>query len=146
MSAKLFIRWLWASLDVGLGRSYGIGDGKLNCVVFVISVLRAMYPALDWTTPHRVLHLDGQPVGSLANTAKLVEMGVGVETVDASEKGVYVAQGWRGGSGHCIFLVRRRNGLYICDFSPADCDGLEPVEWADIVRRWPSRMLVKLSE
>ena len=138
-------RFLWSALDVGLGRSYGIGDGRQNCITFVYAVLVGMYPAVDFTAHHKVLHLDGQPVGSVANIARLCQLGVAVETHDATEVGIYICQGWKGGSGHNIFLARRPDkSLWICDFTPADCDGLEPIAWEDVVARWPTRAIARL--
>lgn len=141
-------RFLWHACDVGLGRSYGhTGDDTQDCIRFQVAVLRGMYPAIDWTPHHRLMHLDGQPVGTLANMALLVTLGVGVEVSEPNEAGVYALQGWKGGSGHAIFIIRRRNGeLWTCDFTTATTDGLRPMEWDDVLRKWPVRMLVKLRE
>jgi len=140
-------RFLWSALDVGLGRSYGrTGEDTQDCVRFVVSTLRGMYPGIDMTPHSDVLHLNGQSVGSLANMERLEDLGVGARVQDCDEPGVYALQCWRGGSGHAFFLIRRRSGaLWLCDFSPADCDGLEPIEWRDIVARWPSRAMVRLT-
>lgn len=148
MSSKLLLHFLWHACDVGLGRSYGhTGDDTTDCIRFQFAVLRGVYPAVDFDSHHKMLHLDGQPAGSLANMQKLLDLGVGTEAADASEKGVYVQQGWKGASGHAIILIRRGNGsLWIMDFTTATTDGLRPIEWSDVTRRWPSRLLVKLRE
>jgi hypothetical protein len=148
MTDAFLVRFLWAACDVGLGRSYGHqGESTSDCIRFQYATLRGMYDGVDWTAHHRLLHLDGQPVGTLANMAKLVDLGVGVEHTDAHEPGVYACQFWNGGRGHAVFLIRRKGGsLWICDFTTATSDGLRPLDWTDITRRWPSRMLVKLTE
>ena len=141
-------RFLWNACDVGLGRSYASGasgDDTQDCIRFQVATIRGMYPAIDWTPHHRLMHLDGQPVGTLANMALLVELGVGVEVSEPSEPGVYALQGWKGGSGHAIFIIRRGDSsLWVCDFTTATTDGLRPLEWVDVLRKWPSRMLVQL--
>jgi len=138
-------RFLWSALDVGLGLSYG---DDTDCIRFQFAVLLAMYPeVVDIAAHHRLLHLDGQPVGSLANMAKLVELGIGTEALDADIRGVYAMQGWNGGRGHALFLIRtRRRGLWTVDFTTATNDSMRPIEWATVVRKWPSRMVVKLRE
>ncbi len=142
------LRFLWHACDVGLGRSYGhTGEDTQDCIRFQIAVLVPLYPDVDFTPWLGLLHLDGQPVGSLANMAKLVELGVGVEVGDAMEPGIYCLQGWKGGRGHAIFMIRRGGGdLFVMDFTTATSDGLRPLDWIDVLRKWPSRMVVKLRE
>jgi hypothetical protein len=136
---------------VGLGRSYGhTGEETQDCIRFQVAVLVPLYPEVDFTPHLDLLHLNGQPVGSLANMQKLVDLGVGVEVDDAIEPGIYCLQGWTGfggGRGHAIFMIRRGGGgLFVMDFTTATTDGLRPLDWVDVLRKWPTRMIVKLRE
>jgi hypothetical protein len=142
------LRFLWAACDVGLGRSYGhTGEETQDCIRFQVAVLVPLYPEVDFTPHLDLLHLNGQPVGSLANMQKLVDLGVGVEVDDAIEPGIYCLQGWNGGRGHAIFMIRRGGGgLFVMDFTTATTDGLRPLDWVDVLRKWPTRMIVKLRE
>ena len=148
LARRLLVRFLWHACDVGLGRSYGhTGDDTQDCIRFQFALLKGLYPDVDLEAHHRVLHLNGQMVGSLVNMETLVQLGVGVEAIDAAIVGVYALQGWSGGKGHAVFLIRRGDdSLWVMDFTTATTDGLRPIAWADVVRRWPSRMLVKLKE
>ena len=145
---KLLTRYLWHACDVGLGRSYGhTGDDTQDCIRFQVAVLRGVYDDVDFSADHRVLHLNGENVGSVRNMQTLVRLGVGVEVAIPAEKGVYVLQGWKGASGHAITLIRRGDGsLWVMDFTTATTDGLRPIEWPDVMRRWPVRMLLRLRE
>ena len=145
---RLLLQFLWHACDVGLGRSYGhTGEDTQDCIRFQVAVLVLLYKDVDFTPWLGLLHLNGQPVGTLANMAKLVELGVGVEVEDAAESGIYCLQGWKGGRGHAIFLIRRGGGgLFVMDFTTSTTDGLRPQEWPDVLRKWPTRMLVKLRE
>lgn len=142
----LLLRVLWHACDVGLGRSYGhTGDDTQDCIRFQVAVIDLLYPgALDGH--HDVLHLNGQPIGSLANMETLIQLGVADEAATADDRGVYALQGWNGGRGHAIFLIRRPDdgSLWVMDFTTATTDGLRPAEWREIVRKWPTRLLVKL--
>ena len=52
---KLHVRYLWAALDVGLGRSYGHDeddDGTQNCILFQIAKGKAVgIPAVSRAQP-----------------------------------------------------------------------------------------------
>lgn len=145
---RLLVQFLWHALDVGLGRSYGhTGEETQDCIRFQVSVLVLLYPDVDFTPWLGLLHLNGESLGTLANMEKLIELGVGEEEPDADLVGIYCLQGWRGNSGHAIFLIRRRNGsLWVCDFTTSTADGLRPLEWSEVERKWPVRMLVKLRD
>jgi len=145
----LLLRTLWAACDVGLGRSYASASTSpdtQDCARFLVAVIVAVYPRVDFVPHLAVLHLNGQPIGSLANMATLIELGVADEAATADDRGVYAMQGWNGGRGHAIFLIRRPDdgSLWVMDFTTATTDGLRPIEWREIVRKWPSRLLVKL--
>lgn len=143
----LLLRFLWHACDVGLGRSYGhTGDDTQDCIRFQVAVIAGVYPRVDFAPHYDVLHLAGQPIGSLANMETLIQLGVGDEAATADDRGVYALQGWNGGRGHAIFLIRRPDdgSLWVMDFTTATTDGLRPIEWREIVRKWPTRLLVKL--
>lgn len=145
---RLLLQFLWHACDVGLGRSYGhTGEETQDCIRFQVAVLVPLYKDVDFTPWLDLLHLNGQMVGTLANMEKLVELGVGVEAEDAMEPGIYCLQGWKGGRGHAIFIIRRGGGsLWTMDFTTATTDGLRPLEWQRVLDKWPTRMLVKLRE
>lgn len=100
-------RYKDAILEVGLGRTYGHTDNaSQDCV-------RLQYAALEklWGTGvvkplSRQLHLNGYPLGSIANCRALVDAGMGDWVEEPEVGGVYYVQVWRkDGSGHCYVLL-----------------------------------------
>ena len=143
---RLMPRYLWAACNVGLGRSYGhTGDDTQDCIRFQVAKLKEVYPDVDFSSEHKVLHLVGETVLSLNNMKALVRLGVGTEVNQPAERGIYEVQGWKGNRGHAFTLIRRRDdSLWIMDFTTGTTDGLRPIEWDTVVRKWSLLMVVKL--
>lgn len=145
MNSRLLTRFLWAALDCGLGRSYGHTGETQDCIRFQFATLVGMYPEVDLAAHHRVLHLNGESLGSVANMEKLVALGLGEFAHSPDLPGVYAMQGWQGGGGHAVFLVKRKSGeLWIAEFTTRTADGFEAVSWGWVTSRWSQRALVRL--
>ncbi len=147
MPIMMFIfRYVWVACDVGLGRLYGrTGDDTQDCIRFQFAKAEALYREIDFSPHKKVLHLNGEPIGSLANMETYVKLGLGVEVDNVDEPGIYEMQGW-GAGGHACTIIRRPDdgSLWTMDFTTKTTDGLRPITWADIQRWWPNRMIVKL--
>lgn len=144
---SLIKRYLFAALDVGLGRSYGhTGDGVTDCILFQVAKLARVYPSIDFSSHSDALHLNGYGVGSYANMEKLVELGVGEVWTGEPRKGdVVECQGW-GSYGHAFTLLHVDGQLWIMDSHNRTTDWLRPMAWEEVRRTWPQLMAVKLRE
>lgn len=90
-----------AALDWGLGRKYGhTGDATTDCVRYWYAILLALLGDEVMEPIHKAWHLNGYPLGSMANLEALVGTGAAEwVTEPLPDGGVYLGQGWTKESG-----------------------------------------------
>ncbi len=146
-----------AALDWGLGRRYGhTGDATTDCVRFWYAILLALLGPDVMGPIHKAWHLNGYPLGSMANLEALVATGA-AEWVDEpqADDGIYLGQGWtkkdgKWKSGHLLGIVTFTGPILTAPFWLLEAnrneDWFRPVDLDTRVRIYDAIRWVRLLE
>ena len=133
---QLQSRFVWAAADVGLGRRYGhTGDATQDCVRLMYAACVALYDGVVDLQPWiKVMHLNGEPIGSMANIDAYVQAGV-AQLVDwPTPESVCLVQVWWANRGHMFAHLEppgpevgpKLEQPHILEATPATADWLRP--------------------